>query len=172
MACLLNSGYQLSGCKGNNSGGVAYMYIAPFSSTTVFNMNASETITGMTGAPTFYTFDLTKQTSSFTDSPTASIENDVLYYAQEVRLIINRLNPTVRNQIKVLAQSRVFIIVKDNNGYFWLFGRENGLDLAEGTAGSGVATTDRSGYELVFQGNESNPAYNVASTAFTQGVYS
>lgn len=166
MACILNSGYQLSGCKGNNVGGVAYIYIAPFSSTTVFNVNTSDTITGGTSIPTFYTFDLTKETSSFTDAPTATLENDVLYYEQLVTLIINRLNPTVRNQIKVLAQSRVFIIVKDNNGYYWLFGKDNGMDLSEGTAGSGVAATDRSGYQLTFRGIENNPAYNILSTSF------
>lgn len=167
MACILNSGYQLSGCKGQNVGGVAYIYIAPFSSTTVFNVNASDTITGGTSIPTFYTFDLTKETSSFQDSPSAVRENDVLYYAPEVKLIINRLNPTVRNQIKVLAQSRVFIIVKDNNGTYWLFGKDNGLDLSEGLAGSGTKATDRSGYELTFTGVENAPIYNILSTAFT-----
>jgi hypothetical protein len=169
MPCLINSGYQITGCKGSNSGGVAYMYISPFSSTTVFNLDvANDIVSGITNT-TFYTFDLTKQTCSFVDKPTVSIENDVIAYEPEITLVVNRLTPTLRNQLKALAQTRVHIIVLDNNGYYWLFGKNNGLDLSEATAGSGTKITDRSGYELKFKGLESVPAYNVSSsTSFTK----
>ncbi len=167
-SCIINSGYSLSGCKGANSGGVAYIYVSPFSASTVFNLDvANDIVSGITNT-TFYTFDLTKETCNFNDKLVVSKENDVITYAPEVKLIINRLNPTLRNQIKALATTRVHIIVKDNNGYFWLFGKNNGLDLSDGTSGSGTKINDRSGYDLTFTGNESVPIYNVSAiTSFT-----
>jgi len=163
MACLINAGVQIGACRGGNQGGLKNIYLSTFSAATTFSENASEVITGTTGG-TWYKFDLTKQTSSFTDKPTVNVENDTLFFNQEVELIINRMTPTLRNQMKALASSRVHIICEDNNGYFWLVGKDKGADLSDGTGQSGVKSDDRNGYSLKFLAQENSPVYNLTAT--------
>jgi hypothetical protein len=171
MPCSISSGLQLSGCKGSNVGGVAYIYISPFSASTVVSLDvANDTVSAVTNT-TFYKFDLTKQTSSFKDNPSVSIENDVIAYEPEVQLIINRYTATLRNQIKALCQTRVHIIVQDNNGNKILFGKDNGLDLSQGETGSGVKINDRNGSALTFKGLENAPGYFLNSNATFTSSY-
>lgn len=169
MSCLINAGVQIGACRGGNQGGLKNIYLQTFSGGTTFGLDSNDVITGITGNGIWYKFDLTKQTSSFTDKPTVNVENDTLFFNQEVELVINRMTPTLRNQMKALASSRVWVICEDNNGYFWLAGYAKGCDLSDGTGQSGVKSDDRNGYSLKFLAQENSPMYNV--TATINGVY-
>jgi hypothetical protein len=61
----------------------------------------------------------------------------------------------------------VYAIVLDNNDRYWLLGAANGLEVSAGTAGTGTAFGDRSGYELTLSGMEPNPMLNVLVSQFT-----
>lgn len=177
--CILNSGYPIAGCKGQNSGGIQYLYLAQYTSTgstAIQNLVSSSTdelgVVIPAANATFYTFDLTKQTSSFSEKLTANLDNDTLGYEPEIKLIINRLSSSVRNKVKVLAQSKLMAIIKDNNGLFYLSGLVNGLDLGEGTESTGTKLTDRSGYELTFKGFEPSPVtFITGGTSFFTTSY-
>jgi hypothetical protein len=54
-------------------------------------------------------------------------------------------------------------VVKDNNGNFWYLGLTRGLDVTAGSAQSGTAEGDRSGYTLTFTGKEPALAQSVGS---------
>ena len=66
-----------------------------------------------------------------------------------------------------MAQARLMIIAKDQNGKYWLYGEVNGMDLSEGTIASGLNFGDRNGYDLTFMGREPQPAREVLASAFT-----
>jgi len=70
----------------------------------------------------------------------------------------------VRNEIKLLAQNTLIAVAKDNNGKYWLVGRQNGIDLTTGTMGTGTAFGDRSGFDLTFAGSEPEPMVEVNSS--------
>jgi hypothetical protein len=68
----------------------------------------------------------------------------------------------------LLAQNTLVSVAKDNNGKYWYLGKTRGLDLTGGSAGTGTAEGDRSGYTLTFTGAEAALAPEVNSTVAGQ----
>jgi hypothetical protein len=102
-----------------------------------------------------------------TETLNASIENGSIYYTPEVTFTINKLQVAVRNELRLLARNRLLVIVQDNNNRYWVLGAANGLEATAGTAGSGTAFGDRSGYEMTLTGMEPDPMLLIVSTTFT-----
>jgi len=166
MSCALTTGYTL-GCR-DSVGGIKAIYVQGWNATGTVNTNGSGTVTGFTGFSSgFYEYDLTKATSSMTETLNASIENGSLYYTPEVTFTINKLQVAVRNELRLLARNRLLVIVQDNNNRYWVLGAANGLEATAGTAGSGTAFGDRSGYEMTLTGMEPDPMLLIVSTTFT-----
>ena len=101
-----------------------------------------------------------------TETLNASIENGSLFYTPEVTFTINKLQVAVRNELRLLARNRLLVIVQDNNNRYWVLGAANGLEATAGTAGTGTAFGDRSGYEMTLTGMEPDPMLLIASTVF------
>jgi hypothetical protein len=166
MSCSLTTGYAL-GCR-DSVGGIKTIYVQGWNATGTVNTNGSGTVTGFTGFSSgFYEYDLTKATSSLTETLNASIENGSIYYTPEVTFTINKLQVAVRNELRLLARNRLLVIVQDNNNRYWVLGAANGLEATAGTAGSGTAFGDRSGYEMTLTGMEPDPMLLIVSTTFT-----
>jgi hypothetical protein len=166
MSCSLTTGYAL-GCR-DSVGGIKTIYVQGWNATGTVNTNGSGTVTGFTGFSSgFYEYDLTKATSSMTETLNASIENGSIYYTPEVTFTINKLQVAVRNELRLLARNRLLVIVQDNNNRYWVLGAANGLEATAGTAGSGTAFGDRSGYEMTLTGMEPDPMLLIVSTTFT-----
>jgi hypothetical protein len=166
MSCSLTTGYAL-GCR-DSVGGIKTIYVQGWNATGTVNTNGSGTVTGFTGFSSgFYEYDLTKATSSMTETLNASIENGSLYYTPEVTFTINKLQVAVRNELRLLARNRLLVIVQDNNNRYWVLGAANGLEATAGTAGSGTAFGDKSGYEMTLTGMEPDPMLLIVSTTFT-----
>jgi hypothetical protein len=102
----------------------------------------------------FYTFDTVKETSSFSQTVNANIQNGSLSFVPTVTLIFNKLEASTRNIIQMLATSLVDVIILDNNDKLFYMGRVNGMDLTAAEMGSGVAQVDRNGSTLTFTGAE------------------
>jgi len=77
------------------------------------------------------------------------------------------LQVAVRNELRLLARNRILVIVKDNNSRYWVLGADNGLEATAGTAGTGTAFGDRSGYEMTLSGMETNPMLLIAAATFS-----
>jgi hypothetical protein len=111
----------------------------------------------------FYKYQLVRNTASFTENIAGSIENGTVVYNQELTVVINKMNVSMRNEILLLAQNNLMAVVEDQNGRYWLAGRYNGLDLLTGSSSTGTAQTDRNGYTLTFSGGEKELAPEVSS---------
>ena len=166
MSCSLTTGYAL-GCR-DSVGGIKTIYVQSFNPTGSCNANLSGAVTGFTGYASggFFEYDLNKATSSLTETLNAS-EKGSVYYTPEVTFTINKLQVAVRNELRLLVRNRVIVIVQDNNNRYWLLGADNGLEATAGTAGTGTAFGDRSGYEMTLSGMETNPMLLIASTTFS-----
>ncbi len=74
----------------------------------------------------------------------------------------------------MLAQNLLVAVAKDNNNKYWYLGLTKGLDITGGSAQSGAALGDRSGYSLTFTGQEPElspeVASNIASALQTPGT--
>jgi hypothetical protein len=153
MPCALTQGYTLD-CR-DSLGGITEVYFIASSDITS-TTEASGVITALvkTAGKRFYKYELTKGTSMFTENVASSVQNGTLYYTPELTIILNKLQANTRNEILLLAQNRLVAVAKDNNGKFFMLGKTRSLDLTAGSASSGTAEGDRSGYTLTFAGAE------------------
>lgn len=160
MACDITSGFSL-GCR-ENSGGLKKVYILGDTDNEISAVATGGTlgeIDGLTGTGTFYSFELVKQTSSYTEAITADDAAGTVFYQQDLILVFHKIEQEKRNQIKLLAQSpSLKVVIEDNNGLQFLLGEANGLTLSAGTAASGITFGERNGYEITLTGFEPAPA--------------
>jgi len=162
MPCALTQGYTLD-CR-DSLGGLTEVYFIESANVTS-TTEASGVITALTKATgkKFYKYELVKGTSSFVENINSSVENGTIFYQQELTLVLNKLQVNTRNEILLLSKNLLEAVVKDNNGNFWYLGLTRGLDVTAGSAQSGTAEGDRSGYTLTFTGKEPALAQNVGS---------
>jgi hypothetical protein len=171
MACDITSGFAL-GCR-DNLGGIKALYIL---SGSVAGITESQNeITDISGSGVFYQFDLQRGTSDFTETINGSTENQTVFYEATINAAFAKLQTSVRNQVKVLAQNPdLKIIVETNNGTtgskFLYVGKTNGAQLNAGQGQSGTALGDANGYTLTFTAQEPEPADIINGTTLSNAL--
>lgn len=163
MPCALSQNYLLD-CKDSLGGITEVFFIAAADVTST--TEASGVITTLVKATgkRFYKYELVKGTSQLVENVNANVQNGTIFYAPELTVVLNKLQANTRNEILLLAQNTLVAVVKDNNNKYWYLGKQRGLDLTGGSAGTGTAEGDRSGYTLTFTGAEAALAPEVGST--------
>lgn len=158
MACALTQDYSF-GCDFGAGGVYKDCYIIELENVSSLN-ESSGTITTVTkgSGKIFRKYQLVKETASFDETIAGNQQNGTIFYDQKGVIIINKQNVQVRNEIILLAKNRLVIIARDNNGAWKLYGREQGLQLLDGSITTGTAWTDRNGYTLNFTSKEREPA--------------
>ena len=168
MACSnLTAGLTLD-CN-SSQGGIDKIFIAngPVESITAASgLISAITVGGSPLAPSdFFTFETPRQTSSASEEVAVSQENGTVTYTQSLTLVLNKLEAAKRNTILLMAEATSMVVVaKTNSGKYLSIGIERGAYLGSASANSGVAYSDREGYELVITGIEEAPMYEVDST--------
>jgi hypothetical protein len=163
MACNLTQGFTLD-CK-DSVGGVKSIHVIDWASST-FDISGGE-VTGVTTGVTAYTYELPKGVGSMTTTTNVSQENGTVFNQTDVVARLRKLSTSKRNELKLLAQNRVFCIVKDNNDNYWLAGYEYGCDITAMTAESGTAMGDVQGYNFTLSAIETEAPYLVQSAVVT-----
>ena len=169
MACDISSGFSLA-CR-DNSGGIKNIYILS-GSTPAITESSEGLISDLSGTGVFYKFELTKNVGDFTETPTVSLENGTVFYDQIINVAFHKLQSSIRNQVKVLAQNPdLKIIVETNNGVetpytgrYLYVGNRRGATLSGGAGATGTAFGDANQYALSFQGIEPEPAEEISSS--------
>lgn len=167
MACNITSGITRA-CRDSN-GGIKAVYITELANKNTLTSATEGLISAftLTTGKKFWTYELTSETSNFEDKTVGNKENGTNYQDQIVNLIFNKGEVAKRNAIKLIAQNRVMVIILDNNGTYWLFGENEGLELTEGNFASGTARGDRNGYTVSLAGREKDPAQEVTASLMT-----
>ena len=164
MSCILDNGISL-GCK-DSLGGIKEAYIASFNGNEAYTLDADGIITAMTGTEDFFTFEQRNEQGEFVQTGNHSVENGTNFWEQVVSLIFTKNDATDRNTLKVLAQSTLLVIVKDQNDAYWLVGKTNGADLTASSQSAGKAYGDLNGTTISITGKEAEPAFIVSDAAF------
>lgn len=166
MPCILTSGVNLD-CR-DSYGGLSTVYIMELANATTITQTAG-IVTAITKATAkrFWQYNLIAFTGDADDNLTSSRENGSNFNTQGLRFPINKMTVAVRNELLLLAQNRLAIVIVDQNGLGWLFGKENGMMITSVGSKTGKALGDRNGYELVFEGMEKEFAPNVNSATIT-----
>ncbi len=173
MPCFISSGLEL-GCS-DGIGGIKKIYIVGGATGEVTGLtyNATGAITGATSVSgtSIYGFELKRNTSSLSQNVTKSFENGTIYFEQVLTAVFFKYDQDKRNQVKILSQNdQIQIIAIDQNDVQYYLGQVNGMYLSGGSAATGTALGDRNGYELVFTGQEQEPARVITgalATVFT-----
>jgi len=163
MACALTQGYTLD-CR-DSLGGITEVYFIEKGNVTS-TTQASGVITAVVKASSkvFRKYELVPGTSSLTENINASVQNGTVFYAQELSIILNKLQANTRNEILLLAQNTLAAVVGDNNGKYWYLGKVHGINITGGSGATGTAQADRNGYTLTFSSGEKELAPEVTSS--------
>ena len=152
MSCDLTSGRAWQ-CK-EQTGGIVAVYFANFGDLTGLSVSGGSVASGALSGKTLYKYTLPEYTASLTENLNASPENGTIFYEQVLEMTLHKLRAADRNEIKLLAKGRPHVIVQDNNGNYLLAGFQKGMDVTAGTAVTGAAGGDLSGYTLTLTGRE------------------
>lgn len=160
MPCNLTQSYNLD-CR-LSYGGTKEVYLIEYENVASVTQSAG-VVTAITKVSTkvFRKYNLIAHTGEADEALTASREMGTLSNKQTIKFPINKMTVSVRNELFLLAQNRLMFVVVDENGTNWLYGGDYGLTLTTAAAKTGKLLADRNGYELVFEGDEKNLAYEV-----------
>lgn len=166
MPCVLTQGYNLD-CR-DSFGGVKAIYLIERANVTATPETAGAA-TAVTKAATklFFKYNIEAYTAEGTESLTANRANSTVMVKQTVNFPINKMTVSVRNEILLLAQNRLVVVVEDNNGTGYLYGKDFGMMLTASNAKTGVAPGDRNGYELSFESDEKAYGLFLSSSIIT-----
>ena len=165
MDCILENGIGL-GCL-DSTGGVKAVFVANFNTTgTTFTEDANQIITGVTSSETFYQYRFRKQTSSFTEESTLSVENGTNFYVPTVSMVFQKLETSKRNALLLLAKADTHVIVQTQNDDYWVVGKVNAMNLTTTSVATGQAFGDLNGYTIALTGAEPALAQEMTAAAF------
>ena len=116
---------------------------------------SSGVVTIASGSQTdWYLYNLEKETATASQKQTGNAQNGTSFNDQSMTIILNKMDAAMQNEIKVLVQSRLQVAVKFNDGTYWLFGYQNGMDITTADGSTGTAFGDRNGYTISLVGKE------------------
>jgi len=162
MSCALTQGYVLD-CR-EGIGGLKEVYIIEFLNVASIT-EASGIVTAITkvSGKRFWKYSLVRETSMAKESIVGNEQNGTIFYDQEVNIILNKRQASVRNEVMILARNFLMLVGVENSGKAFLYGRDQGLQLLTGSSESGTAWGDRNGYTLPFAGKERELAPEVTA---------
>lgn len=161
MACALTQDISL-GCR-DSVGGIETVYITELANKATLTTTAGTigTFTLSTGKQ-FWIYELVRGTANWGEDVVNSEENGTYFYQQKLAIKLHKRSATLNEEIKLIAQNRLMIIVKQKNGEYYLIGEE-GATLDTSTFESGTAMGDFNGYTLNFKCDSTVPAAKVNS---------
>lgn len=173
MPCNLASGVSLD-CR-TNLGGIASVYIGSTTGNdiTLLGESASEnSITGFTfgSVPTtvssvadltvapMYEFQQPRQAANLTEAGNFDEANGVAFYESTLTIVVNKLQADNLETLDILGQNtKLAVVVKDNNGNYFMVGNETGAIVTASTSDTGTAFGDRNGITITMVGYSTQP---------------
>mgnify|MGYP003131632245 CR=1 FL=1 len=173
MACSLTINGRAFPCK-DKIGGIKRVWIKAFDAADWGAITNGVIAAASSAAITVFGFELTKNSGSFQQTVTASVENGTVFYSQVLEISMPNLVAADNVEIADLLKNRLCVIVQDNNDNYFLMGHTTGAEATGGTVGTGTAKGDLNGYQIQLTAEEAIPAPFVASDdseiTFTPGT--
>ena len=155
MACDLTAGRKVP-CK-DVVGGINRVWFVDFGDLGTLTFGTDDELTNASGTFSAYQYDV-KGANSLEQNFQVSRENGTTFFEQVLNLTLTKLSKQDNKELKLIAYGRPNIFVEDYNGNVFLVGAEHGAEVTGGTAVSGSAMGDLSGYTLALSANETRLA--------------
>tara|TARA_Y100000114_G_scaffold81287_1_gene74966 strand:- start:773 stop:1333 length:561 start_codon:yes stop_codon:yes gene_type:complete len=159
MACALTKGRK-EPCK-DVVGGIKAVYFIDYGvnvgkdSVDTDVIEDIQTLDG--GGITAFKYEV-KGNSSFEQAITSSRENGTTFFDQTLNLTLKKLTVQDHKELKLLSFARPVVCIHDNNDNAFLMGVEHGAEVTGGTIVTGSGMAELSGYTLVLNAQEVEPA--------------
>ena len=166
MSCdFITKGKRATACM-NSIGGVKNYYFALWGNYGITVSAGEVTNLGNIGAESaVFKYEVTGNANSLTETLNPSMENMTAFVTQVTSATFQGLNKDLQVQLSLLAKSRTLVFIEDYNGNFKLMGLTNGAYGSAGTAVTGAAKGDLSGYTIELTAEEKDYAPFLASAA-------
>lgn len=173
--CPINYGY-LTKCK--TTAGIQRVWLTEYNGSQLqYILDDSEpginssygTIIGFTGSlPTLYEFEQNLEVASYTETGSFSNENQTAFYTGNLMITLNGLRQSIMEQIKQIGRGRWRVFILDQNGNYWLMGKQNDVNCIASTPGFGKGYGDLYGATITLESKEPRPITQISSEAFQQ----
>lgn len=150
----------------SNVGGIVEVYAqnkASIASITVTDGKISA-ITLNASTPAAAVLSFRKQTGSLASTWNVDDAAGSKYVSSDLTLRFAKMETAKRTAILALAQGETILIVKDQNGLYWLIGYDNPVTLSAGGGNTGTAMGDANEYTITLNDISRELPYEVAST--------
>ena len=174
MACNLTRGL-LVDCK-DQIGGLKKIYFVKSYCSDIkkeasFNSNVMETagfanwdiVEG--GKVEVFQYDLRPNLSSMTVNINSDPATGTTWFEQTLSITMQKLSSSQTNELKLISYNRSQVFVLDSNDNVFLLGMNDGCDVSGGTAVTGAAKSDLTGYTLELRAEEADPLIWLPATA-------
>ena len=163
MACdFITKGKKATACM-DSVGGVKNYYFALWGDHGV-TVSAGE-VTHLGTINQVFKYEVTGNANSLTETLNPSMENMTAFVTQVTSATFQGLNKDLQVQLSLLAKSRTLVFLEDYNGNIKLMGLTNGAFGSAGTAVTGAAKDDLSGYTIELTAEEKDYAPFLSSSA-------
>lgn len=160
MSCSLTQGHTPKVCK--TPSGVKRFLIAEFDKVTVGTVTAGVVGTITVTSPfKFYEYKQKSEVATWGQVVTSDAKLGTYSVEQTVDLQLLGIDALTQVELGSLVKNTVIVIAEQNDGTYWLLGRDYGLDVATDTLESGVALGDFQGNKVQLKGREINRAVKV-----------
>lgn len=162
MACTIIEGITLD-CR-QGAGGIDKIYLTEFANIASIT-SSSGTVTAITMASgkKFWEIGVEVEDAQFNEELAASVENGTTFYNQTLTFSVFKMTAKNRNIVRLLAQNRLAVIVKNMDGVYHLLGETRAMHVTGAASTSGKASGDKNGYNMTLIGKEPLPANTVSS---------
>lgn len=168
MACGTLTGYT-NPCR-TGVGGIRKVWAAFWTSGSAYTIVSGQ-VTGVTGTPTFVGYEQETESSDFKDNYHTNRVNGTFFSEQDLSLMFLQGSAAKRNEVLYMAQNRLLMVALDEDGIYWIIGRQRGAMLEPSDFSTGKASGDMNGWTLKFKAKEPLPAETLqASVVTTMGL--
>ncbi len=164
MACNSITSLLKSTCEVNNVGGITEIYIMDQEEilTKVID-NTTHTVTTLTVANGYSTFQFNKNVGNFTSEETRDLLVGNNNVKSTISIVLNARSGAKTAAIRTLGEGQRYlsIIVKSTNGTYTIF---DDMQLINSNENSGTTRQEGSKYDIVFSNDSDNYPYFVDPT--------
>ncbi|QDP51056.1 MAG: hypothetical protein Unbinned6004contig1002_42 [Prokaryotic dsDNA virus sp.] len=112
-----------------------------------------------------FQYDLRPNLSSMTVNINSDPANGTTFFEQTLSISMQKLSVAQTNELRLISYNRSQVFVLDMNDNVFLLGMDNGVDVSGGTAVTGVAKADMTGFTLELRAEEKEPLIWLPATA-------
>lgn len=144
MSCILTQGFTLD-CKAESAGIKSIWLVEWDAQATLTKSSGEVSAHTLDGGKSYFKYEMEKEVGSMTWRVIPSTENGTVFYEADLVARLHGVSTNLRNELKLLAKTRLLAIAADTEGNYWMLGADYGVQLQQSEVNFGQAFGDFKG---------------------------